>query len=409
MEVRAVCELVERVAVACSATAVASREAVTAAVADLARVRSWADAQEVRLAGLLESVSSTPESDLAKASKSSGQRAARAVRRKRLLDDVPELGDSLAEGEVSGEHVDLLERELRRCEPAQRKALLAQAGELNDLARRLSPEEFVREVRRRARKAATDDGMAKLTWQSTQVRLTSSLDPVTGLTRWVLVTDPLEAAKLDRALRAQLEALFHDAVPEGCPSDPLAKQQFLRAHALLSLVFGERAGSGAGRPEVIVVVDTRDSGESGDAGPCVDWGLPVEIPPRVLADLFGRADVHAVIVRNGVILHAPGVLDLGRATRLANRAQRRALRGVYSVCAVPGCSARFDDCSVHHVIWWRRGGRTDLCNLLPLCWKHHQLVHKGGWELELAPDRTLTIRLPDGQVMRTGPPKRRAA
>jgi hypothetical protein len=160
-----------------------------------------------------------------------------------------------------------------------------------------------------------------------------------------------------------------------------------------------------GRPEFIVVIDTTTGGQA----PTVDWGLPVEIPDRVLRDLWGDADVHGVIVRNGVVLHAPGELNLGRTTRLANRAQRRALRATYATCAIPGCAARFDACTIHHVIWWRNLGLTDLCNLLPVCSKHHHLVHHGGWTLHLAADRTLTVTLSDGTVMTTGPPRRAAA
>ena len=119
--------------------------------------------------------------------------------------------------------------------------------------------------------------------------------------------------------------------------------------------------------------------------------------------------VHTVIVRNGVVLHAPGELDLGRTTRLANRAQRRALRAMYSGCAIPGCSVRFDRCKIHHVVWWRHGGRTDLDNLLPVCTQHHTKIHDGGWEVRLGPGRELEIRFPDGTVRNTGPPRRRAA
>ena len=141
----------------------------------------------------------------------------------------------------------------------------------------------------------------------------------------------------------------------------------------------------------------------------VEWGLPVEIPLRVLAELFGHGDVHAVVIRGGVVLHAPGVLDLGRSTRLANRAQRRALRALYSTCAIPGCETHFDRCKIHHVHWWRHGGRTDLCNLLPLCAHHHSKVHDAGWAVTLDADRQLTVRYPDGTVQTTGPPGRRAA
>jgi hypothetical protein len=250
---------------------------------------------------------------------------------------------------------------------------------------------------------------------------------------WTLTVDPLTGLMLRNRVHAATETLFHTGTPPLCPSDPVEKQAFLRAHALLSLIDGN--GVRLGRPEIIVVVDA-GAAEAGAAGasepgantdgqrgertfpeqqragehsPDVDWGLPVELPWSVLAQLADRGDVIGVVVRNGVVLHAPGKLRLGRTTRLANAAQRRALRALYSTCAVPGCAARFDRCSIHHVTWFRHGGATDLDNLLPLCSKHHHAVHDDGWELRLGADRSLTITLPDGHTMSTGPPKRRAA
>ena len=113
---------------------------------------------------------------------------------------------------------------------------------------------------------------------------------------------------------------------------------------------------------------------------------------------MSRADVHAVVVRNGIALHAPVELDLGRTTLLANRAQRRALRALYSACAIPGCAVRYSRCKLHHVIWWRNGGRTDLDNLLPVCTHHHTKVHDAGWNLRLGPQRQLTITFLDGTI-----------
>ena len=129
----------------------------------------------------------------------------------------------------------------------------------------------------------------------------------------------------------------------------------------------------------------------------------------MLTKLAADADVHTVVVRNGAIIHAPGRLNLGRTTRLANVAQRRALRAIYPRCAFPDCPTRFDHCKIHHVRWWRHGGRTDLDNLLPVCFRHHDLIHHAGWGVELGPDRVLTLTLPNGEVMTIGPPRRRAA
>ena len=82
-------------------------------------------------------------------------------------------------------------------------------------------------------------------------------------------------------LKERVARLFADKAPDDCPSDPIEKNAYLQGLALLDLCEGH--GQRSGRPEVIVVVDTRDT--DGDAGPHVDWGIPVELPVRVLTDL----------------------------------------------------------------------------------------------------------------------------
>jgi len=147
----------------------------------------------------------------------------------------------------------------------------------------------------------------------------------------------------------------------------------------------------------------------GHHGPAAEFSIPVEIPARVLATLADTADMHAVVVRNGIVLHALGELNLGRATRLASRAQRRAFRALYGDRAISGCAVGYDRCKLHHIIWWIDGGTTDLNNLLPVCSMHHTKIHNDSWIIELGPHRELTLRLPDGTIHTTGPPIRRTA
>ena len=72
---------------------------------------------------------------------------------------------------------------------------------------------------------------------------------------------------------------------------------------------------------------------------------------------------------------------------------------MYRTCGHPDCTVRFADCEIHHVIAWiHQHGPTNLANLLPLCNQHHHLVHDAGWHLTLQPDRTITLRRPDGTV-----------
>ncbi len=159
-----------------------------------------------------------------------------------------------------------------------------------------------------------------------------------------------------------------------------------------------------GRPEFTVVIDTTNLDPDGH--PTVDWGIPITIPWSRIRNLSTNADIRPVIVRDGAVIDADGELNLGRTTRLANRAQRRALRAIYAICAIPGCNVTFNHTKPHHVHWWRHGGPTHLHNLLPLCSQHHHAAHEGGWILTLGPNRQLTIQTPNGHTMHTGPPRR---
>jgi hypothetical protein len=264
-------------------------------------------------------------------------------------------------------------------------------------------DEFRRRVDMEAKRLLADDGMERLERQRRNTRLSTWVDP-DGMWNLRGRFDPVTGVKLSAKLDTAVEALFAERTPDTAPDDPIDKQHHLRALALVHLMDGAAGGGKTGRAEFVAVIDA-----DAPAGAVVEWSIPVEIPTRVLADLAGEADVHAVVVRNGVVLYAPGEVDLGRATRLANRAQRRALRAMYRTCAIPGCSVHFDRCHLHHIVWWRHDGRTDLANLLPVCTKHHGRIHHDGWIIELGPHRELTLRLPDGTVRATGPPSIRAA
>src|SRR5205085_187398 len=75
---------------------------------------------------------------------------------------------------------------------------------------------------------------------------------------------------------------------------------------------------------------------------------------------------------------ASEVLDVGRATREWNPAQRRAIMHRHAwQCAFPGCGRRI--LQIHHAQPWDDDGATDINNGVPLCAAHHRLVHHGKW------------------------------
>ncbi|RZS82665.1 hypothetical protein EV189_3060, partial [Motilibacter rhizosphaerae] len=90
-------------------------------------------------------------------------------------------------------------------------------------------------------------------------------------------------------------------------------------------------------------------------------------------------------------------LALGRETRLATRAQLKALWVRDGGCIAPSCRNR--RVQAHHVIHWSDGGPTHLSNMCLLCSRHHHLLHQGGWQLEPDPERPglLRWRPPDGR------------
>lgn len=96
-------------------------------------------------------------------------------------------------------------------------------------------------------------------------------------------------------------------------------------------------------------------------------------------------------------------LDAGRRRRTPSPAQRRALLARDRHCRFPGCDRR-TRLRAHHVIWWSRGGTTDLQNLIMLCAKHHRAVHEGGWELVGAADSP-TFTAPERGVIEPAAPE----
>ncbi|WP_040493606.1 HNH endonuclease signature motif containing protein [Ilumatobacter nonamiensis] len=340
--------------------------------------------------------------------------------RSRTLDAVPGLADALDDATVTAGHVDVVTRMAKGLQPVQRRELFDRVEELVPSAASSTVEQFDRRIRSAVRDIQRDGGAERLERQRRATSMSTWTDD-DGMWNVRGRFDPVTALSVSAALDRAVEALFAETVPETCPSDPPEKQKHLRALAFARIACGDVSGRRVGRPEFVAVIDiggsspapADPSARQGPAGRCspganVTWPLPIEVPHEVLGEMVVDADVHTVVVRDGVVLHAPGSLNLGRATRLASRGQRRALRALYPECAIPGCGVGFDRCKLHHLVWWRHGGRTDLDNLLPVCSEHHHRIHDAGWVVTMGPRRELTVRFPDGTSRATGPPSIRA-
>lgn len=187
------------------------------------------------------------------------------------------------------------------------------------------------------------------------------------------------------ALKTALDAL---SKPHGRPDERTPKQR--RADALSAIVHhamdqGSMPRRNRARPHLLV--HTSLEALEGVGASSLECGGPVS--SQTVRRLACDCALSRVVKAGSV------VVDVGRATRAISGPQWRALKGRHQACAFPGCDRPLSWTNGHHVEFWSRGGRTDLRDLLPLCYYHHRLVHEGGWQV---------IR--SGDVYRWIPPER---
>lgn len=311
----------------------------------------------------------------------SGRQARNANQRAAILAAVPALAASLASGAVTAEHIDAYAAACRDLTDTQQAELLDEP-ELRTAAQRMAADPFRTLVRNRAASMRDQDPTAPVDQLRRHVRRD-------GTHVFSGRLSARQGAALFAAIDAEVDTL---AQTERAP-----KNDTTAARALASLA---RRGIGAGpntTPADVLVIDaaTLARGRHDHTVCETESGAPVH-PSSV-----ERAMCHAVIMPALITTGSGQVLHLGRQVRVANRAQRRALRAMYASCAFPGCTTSFSHCQMHHITPWHQGGTTDLDNLLPLCSRHHHLVHEGRWRIELDADRTLQVHQPDGRLFKT--------
>ncbi|MDP9184508.1 MAG: HNH endonuclease, partial [Actinomycetota bacterium] len=183
-------------------------------------------------------------------------------------------------------------------------------------------------------------------------------------------------------------------LPQMPDRDPATLVEQRRADALV-LLCGGGAVAADEADRATVVIHTQAGADGAIANGQIEEGGVV--PTESLERLLCNARVQVVEEdRSG------NATALGRRTRVPSAWMSRQVRHRDQECRFPGCgSRRFTE--EHHIIWWSRGGRTDLDNLLLICSFHHKLVHEYGWVVKRAPDGDPRWFRPDGRRYRAGP------
>ena len=345
----------------------------------LAKVRAAVDAAEARLAAVISEHVVDAASELRGITRCSKRTAERVASRGAALAAVPELGDKLAAGETSAEHVDALVRAVE-----ETSAAAVAASSLVDLATKASPEQLAGAARRFVRNEQSEADKAVTRRRQRAKRRADWFRGDGGM--WVLHAefDPDAARHLQASLDGAVNRFFHADGGRGVAADRRTGAQ-RRADALEFLLTRTGAVDELSLPSVrsqAMVVITADGAYDAESGLAVAGAEAERL--ACVSDLFG------------LVLDGRGEpLWHGRRKRRATDVQVRALKVRDGGCVI--CAARPSLCEAHHVVHWDGPGKggTDIDNLALLCRYHHHYLHDHGLVL---------ARTADGRWEMRGPP-----
>ena len=407
---------------------VVERDELAGLIASASRVRAMLDGFDVKCARRSRALADEgraepPGSMFNRAGNRSSKQSKSITDRSSACDAMPGFEDALNDGEVSSGHLDALAGARKGLNDAQRAEFDDHHDRLLAAAATEGVDTFARRCRELARRIVANSHSGsdadELDAQRKASNVKHWVDQITGMGHTHLELDPVRDAMLWGVIDAYTGRLRNADGNAGTPWGQLQVNAFVEAVAgdgsfdddLVTTEAADVAAGESGRPvrsgggerlprvpEMLVLVDLRTLvGGMHDNGICeTEDGVPLPV------STVRRLCCEAKIVP--AVLGADGeVLDVGRTERTANRAQRRGLRAMHRTCAHPDCTVGFSACRIHHVRWWwEHNGPTDIDNLLPLCERHHHLVHEGGWTLTMTPDRVVTWIRPDGVIYWTG-------
>ena len=370
---------------------------IRTALQQVCTLQQWVDNCKVALTRKLQVLATTtpriqPQQVLASAANISRIDAFREVSRAKTLGAFPQLEQAFEQGRIGSAHIDAVARATHQLTEDEKAKLASRSDWLNNVATHATPDNFARAVKSEVARLHADEGITTLQRQRRDTTLRHWVDRESGMFHINGRLDPECGLRIIGRIDNAVETMFHGALPDTCPTDD-RKYGHLNALSLVALIDGSVGASSSpnARAEVSVVIDLQTLMHGMHQRSVIRTGHDVELPIETIRRMACEAEIIPVVLgSNGV------VLDVGRATRLASRYQRKALEVMYPTCAIPQCCVPHSQCQPHHIRYWRDDGSTDMNNLIPLCSSHHRSVHEGGWKLSMhGTDRQLAITRPD--------------
>jgi hypothetical protein len=296
-----------------------------------------------------------------------------------LVEELPKSAEAVKEGTIGFAHLALMARTASALAESGAQALAEEP--LLRKARELNVGRF-RNFCHHARHAADPEGYAAEQAQGVEARELCLSGDASGMV-WVR---GLLDAEGGAALRTALEPL---ARREGKGDDRCRARRLadalvdLSMHALDSGVIPQHAGQRT-HLQVTSPLETL-LGLRGAPAAEMEFSLPIS--SKAVERLACDCSVTRILLGSD-----SAVIDVGRARRVVSGPTRKALNARDRHCCWPDCDRPVTWSTPHHLVHWIRGGDTDLPNLALLCYRHHWMVHEGGWQIVRADDdRMLAI------------------
>ena len=280
------------------------------------------------------------------------------------LETAPEAAEAFANGELSLDQAGVLG-------PAA-AARPEEAGALLEAARKSSFRELRAEAARTLRRARRETDQVDAERRAHARRYCRTWVDGSGAVRLDALLSPVDGARLRAALEKATDGVADDARRAGV-DEP--RERFA-ADALVRLVGPGRQPGAARGAHVVVRVDAAAlvRGDVRDGETCeIDGVGPVSV--EAARSLIGEGFL-TMLVTDGV-----DVRTVTSTTRVVPKRVRVALEQRDRACVVPGCGVT-EHLEIDH---WRadfaRVRRTELDLLCRLCWVHHALKTRHGWQL----------------------------
>jgi hypothetical protein len=285
----------------------------------------------------------------------------------RKLEDLPEVADAFAAGEISFRHATVI---AHAHTPERAPAMTNVEHELVDLARDHTPVELSRVVQRVTNALDGDGGAADD--ETEHERRACYTARTLGKT--------LELQANGDAYNAQIiqSALDAAMVRDHQARDPRRTPQ-RRFDALVDICrhyldHGPTTDAHGNQPHITYVMGPADlPGLTPDLVDLIRTERHQQgyLSPAMVELLTCDCNISRVITAG-----KSEILDVGRSTPTATPAQWKALVARDRHCQAPGCDRPPSQCQAHHLRHWAHGGPTDLDNLILLCWHHHRERHR---------------------------------